>query len=92
MSRTSAVDKAQLRRLWEEGETPSDISKKLGISLSSVYKTASTEGLSLKGREVKNKHDPTIEEIYAAAAAIRATWPAERFAQSGAGGWKPPKV
>jgi hypothetical protein len=92
MTRTSDVDKVRLRELWDEGESVADIAQELGITTSSVYKISIADGFPVRERGGKPKADPTVEEIYAAAAAIRAKWPAERFAQSGAGGWKPPKV
>jgi hypothetical protein len=92
MTRTSDVDKARLRELWDEGESVADIAEELGITTSAVYKLSIAEGFPDREYGGRAKADPTIEEIYAAAAAIRATWPAERFEQSRSGGWMPPVV
>jgi predicted transcriptional regulator len=73
MTRTSDVDKVRLRELWEEGESVADIAEELGITTSSVYKISIADNFPRREDGRKPKADPTIEEIYAAAAAIRAT-------------------
>lgn len=92
MRTRSTVDVERLRTMWDEGESVSDIASALGLNPSMVYKVAVENGFTRRAPGGKAKADPTIEEIYSAAAAIRATWPAERLAQSRSGGWTPPKV
>jgi predicted transcriptional regulator len=92
MTRTSDVDKVRLRELWEEGESVADIAEELGITTSSVYKISIADNFPRREDGRKPKADPTIEEIYDAAAAIRATWSSERLSQSGSGRWMPPVV
>jgi hypothetical protein len=92
MTRTSDVNKARLRELWDEGESVADIAEELGITTSSVYKISIADNFPVRERGGKPVVDPTVEEIYAAAAAIRAKWPAERYQQSGSMGWMPPVV
>jgi predicted transcriptional regulator len=92
MTRASDLDKARLRELWDEGESAYDIAEELGITASAVYKIALANNFSKREDGRKPKADPTIEEIYAAAAAIRATWSSERLSQSGLGRWMPPVV
>jgi hypothetical protein len=92
MTRTWDVDKVRLRELWDEGESVADIAEELGITTSSVYKISIADNFPERERGGRPKVDPTIEEIYAAAAAIRATWSSERLSQSRSGGWMPPVV
>jgi hypothetical protein len=89
MTRTSDVDKARLRELWDEGESVADIAEELGLTTSAVYKISIAEGFPDREYGGRPKSDPTVEEIYATAAAIRATWPDERYEQSR---WMPPPV
>jgi hypothetical protein len=89
MTRASDVDKVRLRELWDEGESVVDIAEELGLTTSAVYKISILEGFPDREYGGRPKFDLTVEEIYAAAAAIRATWPDERYEQSR---WMPPPV
>ena len=92
MTRTSDVNKTRLRELWDEGESVSDIAQELGITTSAVYKISIAYNFPERERGGRPKVDPTIEEIYATAAALRSTWSHERLSQSRSGGWMPPVV
>lgn len=92
MIRTSDVNRVRLRELWDEGESAAHIAEAFGITASAVYKIALANNFLRREDGRKPKADPTIEEIYAAAAAIRATWSSERLSQSRSGGWMPPVV
>ena len=92
MTRTSDVNRVRLRELWDEGESAADIAEVFGITASAVYKIALANNFPRREDGRKPKADPTIEEIYTAAAAIRAKWSHERLSQSRSGGWMPPVV
>lgn len=92
MTRHSEVDQVRLRELWDAGESVKDIAAAMGITTSAVYKVTLANGFPVRERGGKPPADPSVEEIYAAAARIRSRWSAERLAESSSGGWTPPRV
>ena len=82
----------KLRELWDSGMPVRDIAAQLNTNISTIYKLRVTYRLTPRRRSGNQKPDPTPDEIYNAAAAIRAKWSQTRLAEASVGGWTPPRV
>ena len=82
----------EFRKLWDSGATVRDIAAKLNTTISIVYRLRVMYRMTPRKRSGKQMPDPSVDEIYKAAAAIRAKWSRARLAEASVGGWTPPNA
>ena len=86
------INISEFRKLWDSGATVRDIAAQLNTTISIVYRLRVMYRMTPRKRSGKQKPDPSVDEIYEAAAAIRAKWSQARRAEASVGGWTPPRV